>query len=151
MSRLPEQARAGHALATVHALEGRDAKLRSDFCSYAKSLPATIRISGLGTATAMLLARSRGGEGNQEAYRELLRGLEDWLCGSWPDTPYRAQGVEQGPDGERVGLALIRRITERDQDQYALAEAEALLWLEWLKKLANGLLTDEPPASDRGS
>ncbi len=111
------------------------------YVAYAKSLPATILVSGLGQAVATAMSRAGGdgeatGGGNREAWKALLRHLEDWLVRELAESPYHDPGAQEN----RPGLALMRKIVERDQDAYVAAQAEALAYLQWIKKFANALL-----------
>jgi CRISPR-associated protein Cmr5 len=124
------QERAAHALAKVNHLRklADEDKSKKDFnaryTSYAESLPATILSCGLGQAAAMLLAAAKG-EKNEPHY-VLYQHLEDWLCREDRNAPYPGY-QDQG---------LLEAITAHDRNHYLRAQAEALAWLEWLKKIA---------------
>lgn len=117
-----EQARARNALDCVRAMEDNPGK----YGSYVKRLPATILMNGLGQAAATLLALARGK--NDDPHRTLYEHLQTWLCKACPDAPYA--GKEH----------LIDAIIDGDQAAYVRAQAEALRWLEWLKKFAQAYL-----------
>ncbi len=128
-----EQARARHALVRVRrAVEANAGK----YSSYVKQLPASILMSGLGQAAATLLAAARGKE--EDAHRTLYRDLEAWLCTECPDAPYQGQP------------SLIDAIAKGDQAAYVRAQAEALRWLEWLKKFAQAYLSAGHTDDDAG-
>lgn len=122
-----EQKRAQHALNKVREIE-RDyqGEQWEKFVSYVENLPATILTSGLGQAAAMLLAQAKGD--TRDAHYILYGSLEDWLCRDDPQAPYRAESD------------LMAAIVNRDRKTYLRAQAEALAWLEWLKKFAVALL-----------
>lgn len=119
-----EQKRAGHALSRVREIEQKRRALADDYRRYAESLPATIVMNGLGQASATLLARAKG---QKSAHRLLYDHLEDWLCKS-ETAVYRRQE------------SLIDAIVNHDQRQYVHAQAEALAYLDWLKKFAQAFL-----------
>jgi CRISPR-associated protein Cmr5 len=126
-----EQARARHALDRVRAVKKDPGK----YGSYVKQLPASILMSGLGQAVATLQAAARGKQ--EDAHRTLYKDLEAWLCTECPDAPYQ---------GKR---SLIDAIVDGDQAAYVRAQAEALHWLEWLKKFAQAMgHMDEVPADE---
>lgn len=104
-----EQARAKHAL--DWAKNGVDEKTSSA----ANSLPAMILMNGLGQAAAFY--KSKGGEQGK-----LYTLLSDWLCAE--GKPYAGQ-----PD-------LLTGITTQDMHKYRVAQAEALAYLQWVKKFA---------------
>lgn len=115
-----QQRRACFALAQVKAVPIAD---RNEFKSQAESFPAMIRMNGLGQAAAFYL--SKGG-----AHQKLYELLSDWL--RKPGQPY------QGKD-------LLDGITQQDMHAYRLAQAEALLLLDWVKKFAKAFSEDKRP------
>lgn len=116
------QQRAADALAKIQQLE--KAGDYGNYVSYAKALPATILTNGLGQAAASLLA-----QGKEKG--TLYKHLEQWLCHDHDRAPYQGSPC------------LITAITQHDQARYLQAQAEALAWLEWLKKFAVAFLKDE--------
>ena len=127
-----ERQRAAHALQTIEALP-KDVK---KYTSYVKGLPASILQNGLGQAMATLLAASKGkpamnGEAVNEAHRLLYNHLQAWLCDVRDDAPYRQ---EQAPDENST--ELMEAITTGGEEAYIRAQAEALAYLNWLKKFA---------------
>lgn len=118
------QQRAADALAKVEQL--KTANNYGKYVSYAKALPATILTNGLGQAAATLLAQE-----NKAGNELLYQHLQAWLCRDSERAPYPRAGN------------LIKAITEYDENHYLLAQAEALAWLEWLKKFAVAFLKDE--------
>lgn len=118
--------RAEHALAQINALQG---ERYGNYVSYVRALPAQILQMGLGQALATQLAAAKGC--GDDPHRWLFNHVEGWLCGEDPDAPYR--GKEP----------IMEAIVQHDETHYLRAQAEALAYLEWLKKFAVGLLQDE--------
>lgn len=152
-----ERARARYALDAIQELQGKCAQTHRAYIAYAKGLPASIVISGLGQAVAMAMSRAGGSEGasaggDKEAWQILLRHLESWLLRQAGDaSPYpKAPSDEEQPDGRLPGLALMQRITTGDQSAYLAAQCEALAILGWLKKFANALLSERSSATRAG-
>lgn len=112
------QRRAAHALEKMRDIPE---ELRKDYSRYVTRLGPAIVTNGLGQAVATELAASKGRQDN--AHKLLADNLADWLCGNTPDAVY--QGAE----------ALLPAIVEGDEHTYMRAQAEALAWLEWHKKL----------------
>ncbi len=143
-----EQKRAEAALRQVEALQSEDGKFRDAYTSYAKSLPATILLSGLGQAVAMAMSKAGAGEGsggNKDAWKKLVLHLEAWLLNEAGEaSPYYDGGFRSN---DRPGLQLMKKITGLDQRAYVTAQAEALAYLQWIKKFANALLA-EPEKAD---
>ncbi len=144
-----EQQRAETALEAVRNVAGRANDVQRMYASYAKSLPAMILMAGLGQALATAMSKGAGSAsgGNAEAWRLLVGHLEVWLVRRCPESPYRGAAPPETGDGP-AGLALMRAIVDHDQRAYVIAQAEALAYLQWLKKFANALLARE--AGDGG-
>lgn len=128
MSQTLAQRRAASALANIEGLRRQGKESYGRYKSYVKALPANILMGGLGQAVATVRSR----QDKQRGYRELYEHLSSWLCGPDEDAPYRGH-----PGG------LLKAIVERDQDDYVRAQAEAMAYLEWLRKFAEAFLEDE--------
>ena len=125
-----EQRRAARALKSVKEIE--DKSYGSKFRSYVERLPASIVMNGLGQALASELAaagRSEEGKIDSEAHERLFVEIEDWLM------------RERKIYSEKADL--MRAIVSGSQNQYVLAQAEALAYLEWLKKFSQAFLKKE--------
>lgn len=122
------QLRAAHALLAIKRLE--EDKNYGNFGSYVQRLPATIVMNGLGQAMAGELAAARLGKGDkmdidERAHKTLFGCVESWLFAS------RAYEGEQD---------LMAAIVESSQEDYVRAQAEALAYLDWLKKFSQAYL-----------
>jgi len=125
-----EQRRAARALKSVKEIQ--DESYGSKFRSYVEKLPASIVMNGLGQAFASeLAAAGRGEEGkiDSEAHKRLFVEIEDWVL------------KERKIYSEKTDL--MSAIVSGSQDQYVLAQAEALAYLEWLKKFSQAFLKKE--------
>jgi CRISPR-associated protein Cmr5 len=116
-----QQQRARFALDRVKDALAEANLSEKEFKSQAESFPAMIRMNGLGQAAAFYL--SKGG-----AHRRLYALLSDWL--KEPRQPYE-------------GKDLLEGITLGDMHAYHLAQAEALLLLDWVKKFAKAFVEDD--------
>ncbi len=110
-----EQKRAEHALKIVRGLIEQP---HGKFRSHADSLPAAIVMNGLGQAMAFELSKK------EEDHKALYGAVQSWLC----ETVYT---------GEKN---LMDAIVNYGQDHYVRAQAEALAYLEWLKKFSRAYL-----------
>lgn len=121
------QKRAAHALKAINKLVQQ--KNYGHFGSYVQRLPATIVMNGLGQAMAGELAAARGGKDEDErAHRTLFELVESWL------QECRAYSNE---------LGLMESIVKSNQGDYVRAQAEALAYLEWLKKFSQAYLDSD--------
>lgn len=128
------QRRAEHALDKVKALQAENAY--GNYVSYVKALPATIIVSGLGQALAMENA------GKKLGHKKLFKHMRAWLCEGWQHTPYQLALAEDD-------TAFFKAISGGDEAKYIKAQAEALEYLEWLKKFAVAFLM-EPEEGEEG-
>ncbi len=112
-----EQKRAAHALTKIKELERK--KDYGHFQSYVSSLPASIVMNGLGQAMAFELSAGK-------EHKMLYDIMQDWLCNK--------SGVFTDETD------LMQAITGNGQREYVRAQAEALTYLEWLKKFARAYL-----------
>lgn len=116
-----EQQRAKHVWACLNRVNTAQKK---EYLTCVKSLPATVLMAGLGQAAAMLAAK--GG-----AQLVVYEALQSWLCRQDELAPFAG------------GNDLLPSIMNCNRDEYLAAQREALLWLEWLKKLAVARLDQE--------
>jgi len=123
------QERAAHALAQIKAIEANGNC--GNYVSYVSGLPAGILTNGLGQAMAQLLAKAKGDLNKPHGL--LYSHVQSWLCNK-----RRLFGNQ---------MDLINGIVESDQNAYVRAQAEALAYLNWLKKFARAYLEKPAPNS----
>jgi len=132
MSKTLEQMRAADALEKVNGLRSEGEEWKDKYASYAAGLPAAILMNGLGQAAATLRSAAKDEE---DPHYVLFNHLKSWLCRDDSKAPYpKVSG-------------LMKAITSYDRDTYMYAQAEALAWLQWLKKFATAYL--KKPEGDR--
>lgn len=121
-----QQQRAKFALERIQALPPKlKPKEQKEFISYANNLPAMIHMNGLGQAAAFCKLKSK----DRLAYGALYQLLSDWLSQS--GQPYAQQ------------KDLLSGITQSDMAHYQLAQAEALVFMSWVKKFAKAFLAED--------
>ena len=119
-----QQRRAHFALGRIRALadEWKDQpKKQKEFNSYASAMPFMIHANGLGQTAAFYRRK-----GTDHTYYRLYQLLGDWL--SQPDQPFASK------------TDLLDGITQSSMDAYLAAQVEAMLFLDWVKKLASAFL-----------
>ena len=127
------QRRAADALRKIDSVADSDPKEQKSYKSYVAGLPALIVMSGLGQALATLLSQSKG---NKDSHRLLYDHLAQWLGRPDPEAPY--------PNAAKADTKhLMEEIMANSQDSYLHAQAEAMAYLEWLKKFAQAFLAGE--------
>ncbi len=158
--RTVEQKRANHALKTIRALrdldhgQGSDDKsppIYGNLRAYVENLPTTIVMNGLGQAMATELAAARmGGDGGSIGDRSLSERIESLQAPAREDRSADERAHELlfyvVQDWLRKGGVysedqdLMEAIVRGDQKKYVRAQAEALAYLEWLKKFSQAFL-----------
>jgi CRISPR-associated protein Cmr5 len=118
-----DQMRAADSLKKVKEIqENYSEDERDSYADYVERLPAAILMNGLGQALAQLLAAAKRNE--QDPHYLLYKHVHGWLCRDDPRAPY-----PNAPD-------VLEAITHKGRNKYLQAQAEAMAWLEWHKKLA---------------
>jgi CRISPR-associated protein Cmr5 len=117
-----QQERARHALGKVQSWvalnDGAKLKARTS------ELPFMIHANGLGQAAAFF--KSKEPKGDKDRYGVVLLALQDWLAQS-------SRPFADKPD-------LMRAIVDADLATYRLAQAEAMAYMDWVKKFASAYL-----------
>ena len=127
-----QQRRAHFALTQIKTLANKwkdDSKKQKEFNSYASAMPFMIHANGLGQTAAFYRRK-----GTEHTYYQLYQLLGDWL--SQPNQPFTGK-----PD-------LLDGITQSDMETYMAAQIEAMLFLDWVKKIASAFLAKD---EDSGS
>lgn len=143
MTQSLSQERAKHALLKINTLKTNGNYGR--YVSYVSALPASILTNGLGQAMAQLLAQVDKKKGANDPHYILHHHVENWLC--------QKRKIFNRTDNGRVTHQsnLVQGIVEGDQKMYLLAQAEALAYLEWLKKFARAFLEKQEGGSDHAN
>lgn len=120
-----QQQRAAFALRHVQALAGRaDGKRQKQLNSYAAKMPFMVHANGLGQTAAFYRAK-----GEKDPHHDLYRLLGAWL--TRPDQPFSGSAD------------LLAGIVAADLHTYVAAQAEAMLFLGWVKQFAAAFLESE--------
>lgn len=121
-----EQKRAKSAWDEIQKIKGE--LFESEYASWAKKLPVLVLTNGLGQALAFLKSKSNGNSNTATAQRKLLEALNRWLL-----NPSTFKWEDNSSD-------VLQRIVESSSDTYRLATMEALAFLNWLRRFAEGYL-----------
>jgi CRISPR-associated protein Cmr5 len=117
-----QQQRAKAALESITALKGHpDA---DKLVSRASELPFMIHANGLGQAAAFFKSKQ-----NKDGYGVMYKVLSDWL--TQPDRPFAGRSD------------LILAIVGSELRTYRVAQAEAMQYMDWVKKFAKAYLAKE--------
>jgi CRISPR type III-B/RAMP module-associated protein Cmr5 len=103
--------------------------LRGEYLSAIESAPMLIRSTGLGAAVAFLAGKNKGSE-------RIAKALADWLLRDFAYSPYRPAGTPPTPQVRD----LLDKIGADDERKYRRAQAEAIEYAAWLKRLSQGLI-----------
>ncbi len=142
--------RARHALERIEChvkLQKKDPKQLGKYVSYIKGLPANILKNGLGQAMAM----ERMGATKDDGHKLLYKDIEDWLMAKREPALFSGAHQSNGPAPAHLLAAIVHPDTK--EADYIRAQAEALAYLEWLKKFAVAFLTvaDEQATTKDGT
>lgn len=113
-----ERRRAKHAYEKLVDMAGR-----AKVCTRVQGLPISMRSQGLTVAVATLLEEDR------PESRELARLLASWVL----------SGVVSAPVSNATGTQLLERAAACSRSEYLAMQAEALAYLEHVKRLAGAL------------
>jgi CRISPR-associated protein Cmr5 len=117
-----QQLRAKKALESISNLQQHpDA---SQLVSRASELPFMIHANGLGQAAAFFKSKK-----DKDGYGEMYRVLNKWMV--------RKGGIFAGKQD------LMVAITECDLHTYRVAQAEAMQYMDWVKKFAKAYLSKD--------
>lgn len=126
-----QQKRAQHALKQVKSWitlnDGSKLKARSS------ELPFMVHANGLGQAAAFFKSK-----GQKDGYNFVFIALERWLCES--SGPF---GSQQNPaSANKKPVDLMQSIVDADLHTYRMAQAEAIHYMDWIKKFASAYLSE---------
>ncbi|MCB1714442.1 MAG: type III-B CRISPR module-associated protein Cmr5 [Candidatus Competibacteraceae bacterium] len=119
-----QQQRAAFALERVQAWAERPVDEQKKLNSYASKMPFMVHANGLGQTAAFYRAKKEN-----DPHHLLYRLLSDWLA---------QQGQPFAEQGD-----LLNGITHTDLHTYMVAQAEAMLFLSWVKQFADAFLARE--------
>lgn len=133
-----EHKRAALAWALVSPMENQPA-LRRKYYSLIRGFPSLVQSAGIAQALAVLMAKASG----EEAHRELLQQLTNWLCRPDSPVPWTTQREAYASDA-RSGL-MRRLLEEPDPEVWWYAQQEVIAFSLWLKRFAEAIT----PAGER--
>ncbi len=126
-----QQQRAKFALNRVkEAANQLDTKSKKEYKSYASALPFMIHANGLGQAAAFY--RSKG---EKDTHFLLYKLLSDWLTGNVNIDGFNKENQPfYGHDD------LLEGITNEKMPVYMTAQAEAMVFMNWVKRFADAFM-----------
>jgi len=116
-SRTSHNARAEHAF---NYITKRKEVNDTDTRTLARSFPTMIQNNGICAAVAFLQAKGK------VHHKELYNNLEAWLKKT-----------------ELLSDNLMKFLVEANRDEYRMVSKEALAYATWVKRFAEGMLSDE--------
>jgi CRISPR-associated protein Cmr5 len=127
-----QQQRAKFALTRVkEAANHLDTKSKKEYKSYASALPFMIHANGLGQAAAFY--RSKG---ETDTHFRLYRLLSDWLTGN----EVNIDGFNRETQPFHRHNDLLEGITQEKMPVYMTAQAEAMVFMNWVKRFADAFM-----------
>lgn len=136
------QQRAQHALAQIKQLQSTNNF--GNYVSFVKALPANILRNGLGQAMAMeRMGATRSGDTGR-GHQLLCEHMEEWLFQRRGERIFQS-AWQANPRPSHLIDAIVHSSTT--EEEYTRAQAEALAYLEWLKKFAVAFLSLPTPTN----
>jgi CRISPR-associated protein Cmr5 len=120
-----DRSRASAAWNNIQAV--KSLPFQAKYGSLARKMPTLIQVNGLGQTLAFLKAK----ESNDDRHKRMFDHLSDWVCGRLP--------ANTGTTTEH----LLKRVLNMDSQTYRFATAEALAFLQWIKRFAEAELGTE--------
>lgn len=124
-----EQGRAKFAYKCVEEVLETDYK--SDYKSYVKRVPMLIKTNGLGATYAFIFSKK-----DKAAYKKIYDDTVSWL-------KHENRGLIDLPekDGEKRN-ELVEKIIGLNSSEYRAVTIEILLFFEWLRRFAEGMIKE---------
>lgn len=126
-----DQERAAAAWAAVQTVTRLDPTLQKEYRALARGFASRIQLNGMGAACAFLYAKSKPDAANdkkeQTVHATLLGHLQTWL-------------TQTGRFPALANQSFIEWLIEASSDEYRRAAVEALAYLAWLRRFAEGAI-----------
>ena len=116
-----------HAYNRVKNIKGKP--FEADYKSLAKTFPAMVQNNGLSVAIAFLSAKDKAHHGEKGHHGELNKAVLDWLKSS----DCLVVTLDEGKD-------LMGNIVDFSREEYRLVSKETMLYAQWIKRFAEGML-----------
>lgn len=115
------------------AAKGSALDKKKEYKQYVKKLPMLIKTNGLGAAVAFFFSKKNDDQSKAGyAYKEIYEQLNEWLK--------KAETVNWMLNSDKP---LVQSITELPSEQYRALTIEALAFLNWLRRFAEGMIEGE--------
>lgn len=129
--RTTEQKRASNAWDNVAKLESQKDKIKKEYASLARGLPAMIQTNGLGQALAFLKAKGASRRENKNEGDKPHKLIYDHLA------PWVYQQLNPNPPQQtNKQTDLLGWLIRQNSDVYRRATREALAYALWLRRFA---------------
>lgn len=127
-------ARAKYAYECVkNVVKEENENVKENYKSYSKRLMAMIKINGL--AATMAFIKASFTRKKDKAYELLYKNIDNWL--KYPDCPVSVIYNEcQEQD-------MVERIISFKSDSYRIITKEVMEFINWVRRFAEGMITDD--------
>jgi CRISPR-associated protein Cmr5 len=133
-----EQARAKFAFDKAKTMADIGGKKAKEYKAYAKKLPMMIKSNGLGASLSFALSKSKNKEGQLTPWGTLYADLNSWLR-----QPHKVWLL-----GDNSPNDLSQAAINLPSQQYRALTVEALAFLNWLRRFAEGLIEGDADQID---
>jgi len=108
-----------------------------DLRSLVRGFPAMIQNNGLCAAIAFLLAKNK-----KDQHNALYQTIENWLIDR------KLISLKNGDKEESKDL-LEAVINLKNRDQYRMVSGEVMMYMQWVKRFAEGMLSEDEPEPEQ--
>lgn len=108
--------------------------VKDKYKSYAKGLANMIKVNGLSQTFAFISTKIAGNGDEATAYNKLAENISSWLS--------EADNTHSFINTNNNANAFIGIVVDLDRNQYKTATVETLAYLNWLRRFADGLISD---------
>jgi len=106
-----------------------------DLRSLVRGFPAMIQNNGLCAAIAFLPAKKKA------HHKELRETIQDWLIHR------KLISLNESNDKKEPTDLVEAIINLKNRDQYRMVSGEVMIYMQWVKRFAEGMLSEDEPES----
>jgi len=112
----------------------KEIKIDKKFKSFTAGAPTVILQNGFGQAMAFWLSKGNGDEEDKKKYKFVFDSVKDWLINK--------EFIASDNVSDNENVEFIKKLTTISQSEYLIAQKEALMLLEWIKRFAAAFYDD---------
>jgi len=116
----------------------KEIKIDKKFKSFTAGAPTVILQNGFGQAMAFWLSKGNGDEEDKKKYKFVFKSVKNWLIN------------KEFIVSDKEDVKFIEKLATISQSEYLIAQKEALMLLEWIKRFAAAFYDDSKGKDNHG-